>query len=278
MTENIIHNNKDSNLALFQDREIRRTWKYNKWFFVVEDVIVALTDSLDPKSYIAKMRIRDSFFREGYGQIVHTLKIKTRGGMQKMNCADTKGILRIIQSIPSPKAEPFKQWLATVGSERIEEIQNPELAVARMRKIYAEKGYSKSWIQQRERSIATRNKLTDEWQSRGAKEGRDFAILTNDIYRSGFDLDAKSYKNLKGISKQQNLRDAMTDMELALTNLGETTATELHKKNDSYGIHELRKDAGEAGEVIKTARKEVEKRLGRSVVSKELPNVTDRHD
>lgn len=221
---------ENKSLALFQDKEIRRTWKYNKWYFAIEDVVVALTDSVDPKQYITRMKERDSFIREGWVQIVRTLKIRTRGGMQKMNCADTKGILRIIQSIPSPKAEPFKQWLATVGAERIEEIQDPELAVKRMRKIYAEKGYPESWIQQRERTIATRNKLTGEWQMRGANEGQDFAILTNEIYRSGFGLDAKSYKKLKGVSKQQNLRDAMTNMELALTNLGETTAAELHQK------------------------------------------------
>ena len=266
---------ENKSLALFQDKEIRRTWKYNKWFFAVEDVVVALTDSTDPKQYITRMKERDSFIREGWVQIVRTLRIQTHGGMQKMNCADTKGILRIIQSIPSPKAEPFKQWLARVGSERIEEIQNPELAVKRMREIYAKKGYSQSWIQQRERTIATRNRLTDEWQMRGANEGQDFAILTNEIYRSGFGLDAKAYKKLKGVSKQQNLRDAMTNMELALTNLGETTAAELHQKNDSYGMNELRQDAGEAGKVIEVARKEVEKRLGKPVVTKELPNTTE---
>ena len=266
---------ENKSLALFQDKEIRRTWKYNKWFFAVEDVVVALTDSTDPKQYITRMKERDSFIREGWVQIVRTLRIQTHGGMQKMNCADTKGILRIIQSIPSPKAEPCKQWLARVGSERIEEIQNPELAVKRMREIYAKKGYSQSWIQQRERTIATRNRLTDEWQMRGANEGQDFAILTNEIYRSGFGLDAKAYKKLKGVSKQQNLRDAMTNMELALTNLGETTAAELHQKNDSYGMNELRQDAGEAGKVIEVARKEVEKRLGKPVVTKELPNTTE---
>lgn len=262
-------------LALFQDKEIRREWKYNKWFFVVEDVIVALTDSTDPKQYITRMKERDSFIREGWVQIVRTLKIQTNGGPQKMNCADTKGVLRIVQSVPSPKAEPFKQWLATVGAERVEEIQNPELAVKRMREIYAEKGYSQSWIQQRERTISTRNRLTDEWQMRGANEGRDFAILTNEIYRSGFGLDAKSYKELKGVSRQQNLRDAMTNMELALTNLGETTAAELHQKNDSYRMNKLRQDANEAGKVVEVARKEAEKRLGKPVVTEELPNTRE---
>lgn len=268
-----IGSTENKSLALFQDREIRRTWKYNKWFFAVEDVVVALTGSTDPKQYITRMKERDGSIREGWVQIVRTLKIETRGGMQKMNCADTQGILRVIQSIPSPKAEPFKQWLAKVGSERIEEIQNPELAVKRMREIYAKKGYSQSWVQQRERTIATRNRLTDEWQMRGASEGRDFAILTNEIYRSGFGLDAKSYRNLKGVPKQQNLRDSMTNMELALTNLGETTAAELHQKNDSYGMNELRQDAGEAGKVVKVAREAAEKRLGKSVVTKEMPNI-----
>ncbi|MBQ8992459.1 Bro-N domain-containing protein [Candidatus Saccharibacteria bacterium] len=267
---------KDRNLALFQEKTIRRTWKYGKWFFVIEDVVVALTDTQNPKDYINKIRRRDEFFREGYGQIVHTLKIETPGGRQKMNCADTKGILRIIQSIPSKKAEPFKQWLATVGSERIEEIQNPELAVARMRQIYEKKGYDRAWIQQRERNIATRNRLTDEWDERGAKKGLDYAILTNEIYRTGFGLDAKEYKNLKGLEKQDNLRDSMTEMELALTNLGETTATELHRSNNSRGMVELKYDVRQAGEVTKIARRAAEKRLKKSVVTDETPVLNDQ--
>lgn len=227
----LIDSNK--NLALFQEKEIRRTWKYGKWFFVVEDVVEALTDTVNPKDYINKLRKRDEFLREGYGQIVHTLKIETAGGRQKMNCADTRGILRIIQSIPSPKAEPFKQWLAVVGSDRIEEIQNPELAAQRMHRLYQEKGYSKTWIEQRERGIATRDRLTDEWNERGAQVGRDYAILTNEIYQSGFGLSASEYKELKRLPKN------------------------------------LKKDVVEAGEVMRKAKNEAEKKLGHSVVSPE---------
>ena len=194
------------------------------------------------------------------------------GKLRATDAMKTEQVLRLIQTIPSPKAEPFKLWLAQVGKERIDEIADPELAVQRMRRIYAEKGYSESWIQQRERAIAARNKLTDEWKFRGAKEGRDFAILTNEIYKTGFGLDAKAYKNLKGVEKKHNLRDAMTEMELALTNLGETTARELHKKNDSFGMSELKQDVGEAGQVVGVAKNEVEKRLGEPVVTDKLPN------
>lgn len=181
----------DNKLALFEEKEIRKTWEDNKWYFSIEDVVYALTESKDPKQYINKLRKRDEYLNQGWVQIVHTLKMNTNGGKQKINCADTEGILRIIQSIPSPKAEPFKRWLAKVGSERIEEINNPELAMDRMKKIYEKKGYSKSWIEQRERGITTRHNLTDEWRERGATEGKDYAILTNEIYKSGFGLSAK---------------------------------------------------------------------------------------
>ncbi len=210
-------NNK---LALFEEKEIRKTWEENKWYFSIEDVVYALTDSKDPKQYINKLRKRDEFLNQGWVQIVHTLKMETNGGKQKMNCADTEGILRIIQSIPSPKAEPFKRWLAKVGSERIEEINNPELAMDRMKQIYEKKGYSKSWIEQRERGITTRHNLTDEWKDRGAQVGKDYAILTNEIYKTGFGFSAKEYKNIKGLHESKNLRDSMSNIELALTNLG----------------------------------------------------------
>ena len=202
-------------LALFEEKEIRKTWQNNKWYFSIEDVVYALTDSKDPKQYINKLRKRDEYLNQGWVQIVHTLKMQTKGGMQKINCADTEGILRIIQSIPSPKAEPFKLWLAKVGSERIEEINNPELAMDRMKQIYEKKGYSKAWIEQRERGITTRHNLTDEWKERGAKVGRDYAILTNEIYKTGFGIDAKEYKSIKGLHESQNLRDSMTNIELA---------------------------------------------------------------
>lgn len=167
--------------------------------------------------------------------------METNGGKQKINCADTEGILRIVQSIPSSKAEPFKRWLARVGSERIDEINNPELAMDRMKQLYEKKGYSKNWIEQRERGIITRHNLTDEWKERGAQVGRDYAILTNEIYKSGFGFSAKEYKSIKGIHESKNLRDSMSNIELALTNLGEATVVEFHQKNNSQGLKELKK-------------------------------------
>ena len=174
----------NNNLALFEEKQIRKTWNDSKWYFSIEDVVYALTDSKDPKQYVNKLRKRDEELSKGWVQIVHTLKMDTKGGKQKINCADTEGILRIIQSIPSPKAEPFKLWLARVGSERIEEINNPELAMDRMKKIYERKGFSKTWIEQREKGIIARHNLTDEWKERGVTPGRDYAILTNEIYKS----------------------------------------------------------------------------------------------
>lgn len=256
-------------LALFEEKQIRKTWKDDKWYFSIEDVVFALTDSSDPKQYIQKLKKRDEHLNQGWVQIVHTLKMDTKGGKQKMNCADTEGILRIIQSIPSPKAEHFKRWLAKVGSERIEEINNPELAMDRMKQIYEKKGYSKSWIEQRERGITTRHNLTDEWKERGAKTTLDYAILTNEIYQSGFGLTAKEYKNIKGLHDSQNLRDSMTNLELALTNLGEATAVEFHKKNESVGMFELKNDMNKAGKVLNKAKQEIEKELERPIVTSE---------
>ena len=257
-------NNK---LALFEEKEIRRTYQEGKWYFSVVDVVFALTNSKDPKQYINKLRKRDETLNKGWVQIVHHLKLDTNGGKQSINCADTEGILRIIQSIPSKKAEPFKRWLAKVGSERIEEIQNPELAMDRMKELYEKKGYSKSWINMRERGIATRHNLTDEWKERGISKGIEYAILTNEIYKSGFGVTAKEYKDIKGLHESENLRDSMTNIELALTNLGEATAVEFHKKNDSKGLKELKNDMSEAGTVINSAKKEIERKLERPIVT-----------
>lgn len=213
-------------LALFEEKEIRRTWEEGKWYFSVVDVVFALTDSKDPRDYWyrLKQRVKEEEKIE-LSTICRRLKLVAADGKYRLtDCADTEGILRIIQSIPSKKAEPFKRWLAKVGSERIEEIQNPELAMDRMKEIYEKKGYSKSWINMRERGIATRHSLTDEWKERGVQNGIDYAILTNEIYKSGFGVTAKEYKNIKGLDDRQNLRDSMTNIELALTNLGEATA------------------------------------------------------
>ena len=254
-------------LALFEEKEIRKTWEDDKWYFSIEDVIYALTESKDPKQYIKKLRKRDEYLSEGWVQIVHPLKINTNGGIQKINCANTEGILRIIQAIHSKKAEPFKLWLAKVGSERIDEINNPELAMDRMKELYEKKGYSKSWIEQREKGITTKHNLTDEWKERGAQIGKDYAILTNEIYKSGFGYSAKEIKNIKGIHESKNLRDSMSNIELALTNLGEATAVEFHRKNNSQGLQELRKDMNKADTVLNKAKEEIEKEIERPVLT-----------
>lgn len=239
-----------------------------KWYFSIEDVVYALTESNDPKQYVNKLKKGDLYLNKGWVKIVHTLKMNTNGGRQRINCADTEGILRIIQSIPSPKAEPFKRWLAKVGSERIEEINNPEIAMDRMKIIYEKKGYSKAWIEQRERGITTRHNLTDEWKERGVNKTIDYAILTNEIYKSGFGFSAKAYKNIKGLHESQNLRDSMTNIELALTNLGEA-AVEIHKSNDSQGLQQLKKDVNKAGSVSNKAKSELENELNRPVITTE---------
>ena len=260
-------NNK---LALFEEKEIRRAWEKGKWYFSVVDVVFALTDSKNPRRYWSDLKIKLS--DEGYDiqlyDFIVQLKLESTDGKKyKTDCADTEGILRIIQSIPSKKAEPFKRWLAKVGSERIEEIQNPELAMDRMKELYEKKGYSKSWINMRERGIATRHNLTDEWKERGISKGIEYAILTNEIYKSGFGVTAKEYKDIKGLHESENLRDSMTNIELALTNLGEATAVEFHKKNDSKGLKELKNDMSEAGTVINSAKKEIERKLERPIVT-----------
>ena len=260
----------NNNLALYEEKEIRRNYQEGKWYFSVVDVVFALTGSKNPRRYWSDLKIKLS--DEGYDiqlyDFIVQLKLESTDGKKyKTDCADTEGILRIIQSIPSPKAEPFKRWLAKVGSERIEEIQNPELAMDRMKELYEKKGYSKSWINMRERGIATRHNLTDEWKERGISKGIEYAILTNEIYKSGFGVTAKEYKDIKGLHDSQNLRDSMTNIELALTNLGEATAVEFHMKNDSKGLKELKNDMSEAGTVINSAKKEIERKLERPIVT-----------
>ncbi len=258
----------DNKLVVFQGQKIRRIWHNEEWWFVVEDVISALTDSSDPKQYINKMRQRDEQLSQGWVQIVHTLPINTLGGKQKMNCINTEGAFRIIQSIPSPKAEPFKLWLAKVGYERIQEIEDPELAQKRMKEIYKSKGYPDKWIEKRVRGIAIRDELTDEWDKRGAQTENDFAILTAEILKATFGLTPSQYKELKGL-KNQNLRDHMDDIELVLTMLGEATTTRFTRERDSQEFPKLQKDAKDGGDVAGATRKDIEKKLGKSVVSDE---------
>ena len=255
-------------IALFKGKKIRRTIFNNEWWFVVEDVVLALTDSVNVKDYINKMRARDEELSKGYGQIVHTLEVPTKGGKQKMNCANTEGIFRLIQSIPSLKAEPFKRWLAKVGYERIQEIENPELATKRTRMLYKLKGYSDDWIEKRMRGIAIREELTDEWKKRGAKEQRDYEILTAEISKATFGVTPSEYQKLKGL-KRENLRDHMNDFELIFNMLGERATTEIHRNEDSQGIPKLKSDAKAGGDIAGGARKQLEKRLGKTVMSKQ---------
>ncbi len=266
-----------SQAAIFEKKQVRRVWHENQWWFVVEDVVLALIDSFNVKDYINKMRVRDSELSKGYGQIVHTLEVPTRGGKQKMNCANMEGIFRIIQSIPSPKAEPFKRWLAKVGKERIDEINNPELAMGRMRQLYDKKGYPKDWIDKRVRGIAVRQDLTQEWHDRGASKSIEFAILTNEIMQGTFDMKVDEYKNFKGLSKE-NLRDHMDDIELILTMLAEATTTRITRDRNSKGFPRLKKDAKDGGAVGGRTRRDIELTSGKKVTSREnyLPKPSAR--
>jgi len=259
-----------SNIKLFESKQIRSVWNDDekKWYFVVEDVISVLTDSKDPKQYVKRMKLRDNELAKGWVQIVPTLLIDTSGGKQKMSCANTEGLFRIIQSIPSPKAEPFKLWLAKVGYERLEEIENPELASKRAREIYKAKGYSDDWIEKRMRSIAIRDELTDEWKKRGVRQQIEYAILTAEISKATFGLTPSQYKNVKGL-KRQNLRDHMTDLELIFSMLGEASTTKIAKAKDSQGFIENKKAAIEGGNVAGIARKELEERSGEKVITSE---------
>ncbi|HNV70807.1 MAG TPA: Bro-N domain-containing protein, partial [Candidatus Ozemobacteraceae bacterium] len=189
-------------LVVFKGKQIRRVLNGGEWFFAVVDIVAALTDSLNPADYLKKMRARDEALSEGWGQIVTPLEIPTPGGKQRLNCANAEGLFRIIQSIPSPKAEPFKRWLAKVGYERVQEIENPELASKRARALYKAKGYPDAWIEKRIRSIAIREELTDEWKNRGVGEDREYAILTAEISKATFGLTPSEYSKVKGLKRQ----------------------------------------------------------------------------
>jgi hypothetical protein len=257
-------------IVLFEEKEVRRTWHDDQWYFSVSDVVQVLTDSNDVKQYIKKMRTRDDELSVNWGTICTPLQVTSKDGKQREeNMAQLQGIFRIIQSIPSPKAEPFKQWLARVGQERIEEIQDPERAIVRAKKIYEQKGYNDDWIAKRMRSINVRNTLTDQWQGRGAKEGLDFAILTNEIYKGTFEMDAKQIKEFKSLSNPDNPRDHMSELELILTMLGEATITKITTNRDSKGLPELSRDAKEGGQVAGNARKEIEQKTGEKIVNKQ---------
>jgi len=262
--------NSAGHVALFQERAIRRTWHDNAWWFAIVDVVAVVAESVQPEGYIKDLRRRDKDLAQGWGQIATPLPIQTEGGVQRINCANTEGLLRIIQSIPSPKAEPFKRWLAKVGYERIQEIENPELASARARELYEAKGYPKPWIEKRLRSIAIRGELTDEWKQRGVKEGQEYAILTAEIASATFGVTPEGHRKIKGLAKLKtgdNLRDHMTDLELIFTMLGEASTTEIARRKDAQGFPANRRSAREGGTIAGDARKALEAKSGRAVVS-----------
>ena len=262
---------KDNKLVVFQDKKIRRLLVDDEWFFSVVDVVAALTDSFDPGAYWRKLKQRLTAEGSQVVTFCHGLKVPAPDGkMRSTDCANVKGMFRIIQSIPSPKAEPFKQWLAQVGYERVLEIENPELAQDRMKELYEQKGYPKDWIDKRLRGIAIRQNLTDEWKERGITEDRDYAILTAEISKATFGMTPSAYKAYKGLeSPNQNLRDHMTDLELIFTMLGERVTTELSKQEKPDTMPKHKSVARRGGKVAGNARKETEKELGRSIISSE---------
>lgn len=265
-------------VKLFQDRKIRSVWNEDEeqWYFSIEDVVAALTDSADPKQYIKRMRSRDTQLQINWGTICTQVQMIAHDGkLRKVMAANIKSLFRIIQSIPSPKAEPFKQWLAQVGYDRILEIENPELAQERMKSLYEQKGYPKDWIDKRLRGIAIRQNLTDEWKKRGIEEEKEYAILTAEISKATFGMTPTEYKDFKGLTgKNQNLRDHMDDLELIFTMLGERVTTEISQKEEPNTFSQSKRIAKRGGNVAGIARKETEKELGRSVVSPQnfLPN------
>lgn len=258
----------ETRLAVFQGKEIRKTLHNGEWWFVVEDVVLALIDSKDPKQYIQRMKQRDPELGKGWVQIVHTLSIETSGGAQRMLCANTEGIFRIIQSIPSPKAEPFKRWLAKVGYERVQEIEDPELATKRTKELYRAKGYSDAWIEKRMRGIAIRAELTDEWRQRNVKGEPEYAILTAEISKAAFGMTPSEYKQLKGL-ELENLRDHMNDLELIFSMLGEAATTEIARKQDAQGFTENKVAAHKGGRIAGEAREKLEVETGTAVVTAE---------
>lgn len=260
---------ENNSIQLFEDRKIRTAWDEEKeeWYFSVQDVVAVLSESTDPKQYIKKMRARDPQLSANWGTICTPVQMLAADGKQrKVQAANTEGILRIIQSIPSPKAEPFKRWLAQVGRERIEETIDPEQAIDRALETYLKKGYSEDWIHQRILSIRVRNELTAEWQARGVEKGREYAILTDEITKAWSGMTTRQYKNLKGL-KKENLRDNMSTLEIVLNMLAETTTTELSKAHRPDGFEESRIVARRGGKVAGDARRAIEADTGRPAVT-----------
>ena len=254
-----------SEIALFEQKEIRRVWHDEEWYFSVSDVVKALTDSTDPKQYIKKMRARDPELSNNWGTICTPVQMIAADGKQrKIQAANSEGLLRIIQSIPSPKAEPFKRWLAAIGAERIREIADPEIAALRAQDLYRKKGYPDDWIALRARGVATRAELTNEWKNRGIEKSSDYAILTAEISKAAFGMTPAEYKRLKGL-KSENLRDHMSTLELLFTELSEAATTEIARNDDAQGMAENADAARRGGKIAGDARENLERQTGRSV-------------
>ena len=255
-------------IKLFEEKRVRTVWddKQEKWFFSVVDVVAVLTDSANPTDYLKKMRKRDPQLSEGWGQIVTPLSVPTAGGKQKVNFADTEGMFRIIQSIPSPKAEPFKLWMARVAAERLDQMQDPELSINQALMDYKRLGYSDNWINQRLKSIEIRKELTDEWKRHGLQEGMQFATLTDIIYQTWSDMTAREYKQFKGL-KKENLRDNMTNKELVLNMLAELSTKEISESRNPETFSEHQQIARQGGEIARNARMELEEKTGKEVIS-----------
>lgn len=260
----------ETKLAIFQEKEIRKTYHNDEWWFSVEDIVSVLTESKDPKQYMKRLKSRDEELKNNWGTICTLLEMIAKDGKKrKILCSNTKWAFRIIQSIPSKKAEPFKQWLAQVWYERVQEIEDPELAMERMKSLYEQKGYSKEWIDKRLRWIAVRKDLTDEWDARWI-ENKQYGILTAEISKATFGMTPSEYKDYKWLTKKsQNLRDHMTDLEIIFTMLWEASTTEIMKNKDSQGFYEVKDASKEWWEIAGNARKKLEEKTKKKVISKE---------
>ena len=276
---------KKQEIKIFEDKKVRTVWdsETEQWYFCVADVVEVLTDSKNPTDYIKKMKKRDPSLAEGWGQIVTPLSVQTAGGKQRVNCATQQGLFRIIQSIPSHKAEPFKIWMAQVASQRLDQMQNPELSIEQAIADYNRLGYSDKWINSRVKGIEVRKELTDEWDRAGVKQGQQYALLTDIITREWSGMTTRQYKQYKGL-KKENLRDNMTNVELALNMLAEASTAEISKQKNPKGYTQSSKIAKEGGSVAKVARKQLESKTGKSAISSAkasdylLPPTEDNED
>ncbi len=261
---------KHEQLQIFQSHKVRSVWDDEKeqWYFSVVDIVAVLTDSGNPTDYIKKMRRRDPELAKGWGQIVTPLSLVTNGGKQRTNCATTEGIFRIIQSIPSPKAEPFKKWMAQVAAHRLDQMQDPELDIQQAIEDYRRLGYDEKWINQRIKTIEIRKGLTDEWKRGGVKENEEFALLTDLMSKTWSGMTTKEYKHHKGLRKE-NLRDNMTNLELLLNAIAEETATQISRERNPEGLRQNAIVAKEGADVAKSTRDDIEQRLGHTIISAE---------